>query len=145
MPIALPSSLSSNHWKMRIGAETITIAPPIPKRKRANCRKITDSDAEHNSEPTVIIAAPTTANRLTPNLPVRTPPKIDKRTPGNAASQTRLLATAYVSANSPIKVGRSGGIACRENRKEMDEKTLTKRLTRFPGTSLQHTLRFQEA
>lgn len=121
---------------MRIGAETITIAPPIPKRKRENCRKVTEADAEHDNEPIVIIAAPATANRLTPNLPVRTPPKIDRKTPGNAASQTRLLATAYVSPNSLIKVGSSGGIACIENRKEMDEKTLTKRLVRFPGTSL---------
>ncbi|MGO9645032.1 MAG: hypothetical protein ACLPY5_09825, partial [Candidatus Bathyarchaeia archaeon] len=91
----------------------------------------------HNNEPPVIIPAPTTANRLTPNLLVSTPPKIERKTPGSAASHTRLLAVACVNPNSPIKVGSSGGIDWVENRKAVEEKTATKRFTCFPETSLQ--------
>jgi len=93
---------------------------------------LTEPDAEHNNEPAVMMAAPIRANRLTPNLPASPPPGIERKTLGSAASQTRLLAAAWVRPNSPIKVGSSGGIACIENRKAIDERTATERLTRFP-------------
>jgi hypothetical protein len=78
-----------------------------------------------------------TANRLTPNLPVSTPPKMERKTPGSAASHTRLLAEACVNPNSPVKVGSNGGIDCVEKRKATDEKTATKRFTCFPEIRLQ--------
>jgi hypothetical protein len=64
-------------------------------------------------------------------LPVSRPPKIERKTPGSAASHARLLAAACVNPNSPIKIGSNGGIDCIENKKATEEKTATKRFLFF--------------
>ena len=69
---------------------------------------------------------------MIPYFPVKRPPKIDIKRPGNATSNMRLLATVKPILNSCTIIGKSGGIACNVKIKENLVIKPTKSALNFP-------------